>query len=90
MIPASFTFGIVSNSAFSPPEITPARENVSVCSPPDGIVMLGLNVKMVVAVMFGAVTVTEPAGTELSEAVSVNELKIAGRLTVTLMVVMTC
>ncbi len=63
---------------------------MSVCSPPDGIVMLGLNVKMVVAVMFGAVTVTEPAGTLFNEAVSVNELKIPGWLTVTWTVVMTC
>jgi hypothetical protein len=75
--------------ALFPPEITPARENVRVDPLSNGIVIGGLKVKMVVAVMFGAATVTE-TGTELSVAVSVNELKIPGWLTVTLTVEMTC
>ena len=90
MIPASLTFSMVWRPAVFPPEITPASEKVSTCAPPDGIVIAGLKVKMVVEAMSGAVTVTDPAGTELSEAVSVRELKIPGWLTVTLTVVMTC
>lgn len=56
----------------------------------NGIVIGGLKVKTVVEEISGALTVTEPAGTESSDAVSVSELKIPGWLTVTLTVVMTC
>ena len=73
-----------------PPEITPENAKVRLCDPPDGIVIAGLNVKIVVDRILGAVTVTVPAGTLFNDAVSVIEVKICGRLTVTLTEVTTC